>query len=515
MTSVFRKTLSLAPTVKETTLSSQKEINNAVVPYVMGTSRQDWKQLSFLLNADTAELTQSLKIPDTLTDAQRRTIAEFIIRRGNRPFEELKVDLGNFVAIENIIDTFQTDVNLTAYEYDLASYNYSIGVSFPNFTRRIDMAEGRILNIPSEIQELILLRVEMSTNAFIELGKAKKLRKLEISGRNIVFYGLPIILEEFRIYGSSDKVFFDPNYHYECPHLHTLSISETIKLPETFVNSISESLRELYIIGSRDKNYSPYEFIGRLNRLETLFMSDYPSVELSNIFSKIRNLSLYSQFTLAKDLKPLVNLVKLDVITGNNNHHSLEPLLQLSPNLEDLTLNSLEGTFDFKGTYPQMKRLTFVHETGTFAKRYLVTFPNLTDYISERGYGLGHMYEEINFVAKTAKITISPRTSTDYETSFEGTSITNFIFDYSRTKPEEKINVSVRLPPNIEQVSFIVEGFKETRKIKDIIAMSGVKFPIAGMTFLSSSSSITISLYRDSDYTREPVSVNVWKFGMV
>ena len=99
MSSLFRRTLDYVPRAQETTLSTQRQLQHAVAPYRTG-GIQNWKTLSFLLNADTAELTQSLSVPSGLTDDQLNVLVDFIIRRGARPFEKLEITGGDLAKIE-------------------------------------------------------------------------------------------------------------------------------------------------------------------------------------------------------------------------------------------------------------------------------------------------------------------------------------------------------------------------------------------------------------------------------
>jgi hypothetical protein len=244
MTSIIRKTIELKPEVKQSVLSVQRQINNAVVPYVMNPDEPDWRDLSFLLNANTAELTQSLSISSEITDEQVKRIAEFVIRRGKRPFVELKMDLEDFIRIEETLEELESDVGLGAYEYEMNSYenDNEVEIAYPNYTRRIEMTMGRILHVPIEIKELFLSDVSFGDDVLVEIGKAKGLRKLFIDNNHFTFHGLPPLLEELLLSGLAGHIRFDPNFNYDCPHLHTLQMSSSTRFPDEFIDSIADSL---------------------------------------------------------------------------------------------------------------------------------------------------------------------------------------------------------------------------------------------------------------------------------
>ncbi len=401
MSSLFRRTLDYVPRAQETTLSTQRQLQHAVAPYRTG-GIQNWKTLSFLLNADTAELTQSLSVPSGLTDDQLNVLVDFIIRRGARPFEKLEITGGDLAKIEEKLEAKGHAGELEAYSYNVDSLGMTIKqFSFPDFTTDIRMSEGEILNIPSKIVRLQLFYVKISDANINALENTEYLKDLTIfsSIRGFKFRGLPQWLENFDVQGYFS---FVDGYHYDCKHLRILRISSSLNyFPKEFVDSIVNSLIDLHVRVDDNSIGDLGTYLQRFTKLEILsvgFLGDNMfSLDLNTIQSRIVDFSYGGKCKPFNSSRPWIGLKKLTIAMSDD----LLSILNGAPNLRELSLldptrrrGETQLELDIRtrsitkipetSRFPSVKSLKVRDGYGSFItlQESKTIFPNLSSYFA-------------------------------------------------------------------------------------------------------------------------------------
>ncbi len=481
MSSLFRQSLAYVPGVQETMLSAQRQLNSAVVPYVIERSR-DWRSLSFLLNADTAELTQSLSIPDDLTDQQIDVLIDFGSRRGNRPFEKLKFDSETFRRIEERAVERGVSVVFQAYVYEIdCSSQDSVDMAFslPDFATEIEMIGGVLIKLPSKLVKLIIDSTFLEDMS--ELDRAQHLTNLSISTEigQYVLKGLPQYLEELTLYECSE---FEEGFHYDCSHLKRLDMDANFyKIPAEFLTSISGSLVELFLT---DGESLLEEMLRKLTKLEKLTIMNFQDFVFSIVPPWIKDFTFYGKYEPFDPSKPLPNLRRLHIEISSN----LEGVLKGVPNLEELELNNAsiilgENDYDYearirtpplKSSFPSIKKHSIVgngYEPGIKLSDSKTFFPNLVLYES-LNYRIQDIYAD--FITKELTIYFKPAPTvfkTDTNLDYVDLNFLKYNFNLSLVQnniPEAKSrNINIHLPPFTEKISFTIDNKTHTLIIDD------------------------------------------------
>ncbi len=486
MSSLFRQSLGYVPKAQQSMLSAQRQINHAVAPYVMG-GEQDWRSLSFLLNADTADLTQSLGIPSDLTVEQIDVLIDFAVRRGNRPFDSIDAKGEDLIKIDQRIRERGLDVSIQAFKYyvvcDPASRNP--GISFPDFTTEINLEDGELLNLPSKIVKLTLFfSIFRDTEA---LERAQYLKSISIASEgDFILRGLPQYLEHLQI---RDVVNYEEGHHYDCPYLKTLtSILPIDAFPKDFIDSISNSLLELEIVELLPVSYHLADILRKLVKLEKLTLEgvELDDFDFSSLPPWLKEFELHD-----RDFKPLEHplslpsLLKLTITYTDG----LFGVLKGLPNLEELDLHNpiaraQETTRQYlvrrarkllTGSFPSVKKLKL---RGGHLEEYLdlsdakSLFPNLVEYNSR-----DFLAQDIkaNFVAKEISYTFKfDKTTENIQLTKALTDFDKFTFDcstikYKLTRGQRKLTAN--LPSTTKRLSFIVDGKNHEYVIDDVFGL--------------------------------------------
>ena len=463
---MLRKSLAYAPEAQETALSAQRQIAHAVAPYAIE-KHPTQQQLSFLLTADTAVLTRDLSIPPGLTDVQVAELADFIIKRGDRPFERVKSGGRDFVKLREELLKKKHGGRVDAYEYEIDFDNgdmdeMDVAIGFPDYTRVIWMTYGEIANLPSSIVELDLQDTALPVGVIEDIQDAKSLKRLVLRAQEeYSLRGLPIELEVLNV---PDSVLFLEGYAYDCPHLKELCTDRISDLPDELIEALSDRLVRLefgiFVSDDADKLST---ILTRATGLKELYIAagSY-SPQPHNIWevaSTIEVLSFYGIHAPYNRTKPLVNLLELDIDLRDD----IEAILTHAPHLEKLTLHSPDRTKPLAITagasFSSLRRL---HTSGVAigipeAKRLFPSLVAYTTHTLDVNYVAGIIEESFDGTTSAASYVDSGITS--YVIKLTGRWIRAF---RQRPTPESLL---IHLPANTR--SFTIEHSR-TKRIYDI-----------------------------------------------
>ncbi len=408
---MLRKSLAYAPRARETTLSAHREIANAVAPHIVG-EEFEWKRLSFLLNADTAYLTQSLSLSWTLEREQISALADFIIKRGERPFNKIIADGFIFNEISNELRKKRHSGYINAYAYDIScNDDPDLTFSFPDFAIEIKMYKGVIVaereddpKLPTQLVELDLFDTEISEELLASLESANHLTHLSLSGREVsyVLHGLPQYLEQYicrghvfyaqcGIEGSNEGLNCAEDHHYDCPQLRILECTNVDLLPKAFIESIEDSLIEIDIRGygaGIDPELS--QLMRKMRKLEKFtYELSHAEFDIWTLPPSVKVIKYTGERKEYDGSRPLTNIRELDIQAD----FDIATILKNAPNIEVLGLAytayvRLSGTrytekIRLTGVYPSIKKF---NEAGHHNRNGLDLsgakehFPNLIEY---------------------------------------------------------------------------------------------------------------------------------------
>ncbi len=480
MSSLFRQSLEYVPEAQTTMLSAQRQINSAVVPYVMG-DVEDWRALSFLLNADTAELTQSLLIPRDLTVEQIDVLIDFMVRRGNRPFNELNFLGSTFLAIEQRIEERGLDVIIQAYEYKINCYDSrELGISLPDFATDVEIENGELLNIPSRLVRLEAFGTVVFDTAVLETLQHLVELAIIYPSNDFIFKGLPQYLEELSL-RQEGIIIFEEGHHYDCSYLKVLKAPNVSMFPKDFIDSIG-NLVELQLRNYLTTDPPLDPILKKFTKLEKLSVIAIEEFDLSMVPPWLKELVVHEDYKAPDPTKPLIGLQKLEIAFAQE----LTSVLKACPNLEELNLfypkkQDGEDEEDYlrtklRASFPQIKKLKILGwlperlETSMFKLAELKDFfPNLATYEGPGNEKL--LQEQVNFITKelSAKIGFDQyELNTNLE--YSSLDIKKFNFDCSRiTNGKLPRVLIVELPLITESLSFIVKNDTYTYSINDVI----------------------------------------------
>jgi len=478
MTEVFLRVLDYLPRSKSRLLISKKDINTSMAPYVMG-REQDWNELMFLMESETAHLVRNLYIPGHYDRQQIQKLIWFLRKRGMEHFDKLTMKI-------NLVHTVLRNLGpsyLDSLEYDVSSTNETDAMTFPAFTRDIKMYRGVIQNLPDRIVNLSLKYVEIPDSVMEAIGTAKFLATLHLEGDNIVLRGLPQFLEKLEMISCRNLSFGEkPNYNYHCEYLTHLEYTvssgqrEIFIFPEALVSSMITSLTHLSIrkdFITTEDSFPP--FLDKLGELEELrltgvYVGNHPlpaSIKILTITSSCRGIR-------SRELNPLPALTELNIPYTNEFVPIMTDILQTSPHLTSLNvgckqvprMTSIRPFLDPEvsppsGIFPQVK--IFRSYSFFTARRFFSwapnnivyrLFPNLT---TIEWYGDEFEWKadfpEKKFYMRTNSWLTNLITVPLEHTQFEKF---HFVFTGQYTSNQHKAN----LPLTTTEVTLTFEGYK-------------------------------------------------------
>jgi hypothetical protein len=488
MTVVIRKTIEYTPTRKEVVLSSQKEINNAVVPYVADSSSNE-KQLAFLMNSETFSLAQEVHIPPDLTNEQVNQLADLIIKRQQRPFLFTEIDSESLWRIMIVAkEKAGNQIVFPSYKFDITRYNMHTDIRVQDYVRYLRIDGGSLLNIPTMLEFLDVRYTNMSPEVMIQIGKAQHLTEILIEDDHINgngFRGLPFRLEKLDVTFDID---FEPNYNYDCPFLKTLNLTTINKLPIQLIRSISESLVSL-TIGS-DESVGLKAFLNEMFALEELIVFE-SSFDVSVVPPDLPSLDLQDGYVISEPGSYFPRLRKLELSTST----PIDDFLERTPELRELIVDFRRDTYLAEGIYPQVRVLELSStKDNSQISDIRRTFPRLETY-TKLVYDDNNRHEVWDF--KNDSVTINVFAVGDgFSLLDEGRIIKKFVFDYDKPKiyyvKDRQDSFTIELPTDTEEVSFIIKGLAHKRSIQQIRDILGVVVPIKGLVYKSDPNAIEL-----------------------
>ena len=460
---MFRKSLAYVPRAQEATLTTQREITQAVAPHLAG-NMQDWRRLSFLLNVDSARFTRSMSVPRNITDAQIAILADFFSKRMDKPLRRIEIDGEVFNKINDKLDKMGTGGYIDAEEYVITNGN-DIGFSFPYYATVISLEGGELVNIKMPpngnsilLVELVLDGVIVSEEDLAKLNTAVHMTHLALVSGSYVLSGLPVTLEVYSVsaHGRCEVLYNEG--HYDCPRLRELDYGNIDELPSEFIDSIHNSLVDLTIwfYEGRGNTKLP-SLLKKLTKLESLTVDweSFPVIDLWTFQPSVRELKLTGQRSMFNGSISLAGLRKLAIAPDRD----LESILKSASGLEELDLDS-DRTLDdlgITGVYPSIKRLSHPYDgrsvyngrsayDGPHAALKNI-FPNLETY--------SDVMVEVDF--KTGELTSKLQRlhgATDHELFLASLNLTKYTFIVSEA-PEKNIaeTMKIALPAKTERIT--------------------------------------------------------------
>lgn len=288
--------------------------------------------------------------------------------------------------------------------------------------------------------------------------------------------GLPPLLERLVLL---EPIKFEEGFRYDCPYLKELEVYTMRGLPEEFVSSVAQNLNSLEVWISDGESLR--DFLGMATNLHALRINDLDEdvLDFSIIPIWIRELYIRVRYFVPKPLQTFPNLKKLCVFRGV----SIDELLSVMPALENLMWGETEDFIQPSGVYPQVKNLGvlgFAEEELYGTKWRLDAFPNLVTFELIR---LNFM-EAIDFSGGTVEINLSGRFGFG-SVSYKSLKLTKFTVDFTKQDPDiqTKRNLLFDLPVETEEITFVINGEKHVRKMRDVINLAGIHSTILGISF--------------------------------
>ena len=145
---------------------------------------------------------------------------------------------------------FKSGVN--AYRYKIVDIivgnNAAKSFAFPEFTTEINLEDGELLNLPSQLTSLTLFNTNVNENVMTAIGNSQHSVYLDIYDvkHSVVFRGFPQWLEKLFIETQSEPIYTEgPGYNYDCNRLKSLRIlcndGSIGEFPKDFVDSIVDN----------------------------------------------------------------------------------------------------------------------------------------------------------------------------------------------------------------------------------------------------------------------------------
>jgi hypothetical protein len=477
MTTILRKTIEHNYKLREPILSSTKQINNAVSPYLA--FHCSIKEFVFLLSCETFVLARDISIPFMLEDSRGYDkLIAFLLKRRDIPLRKLHINIAFLPKIQKELSKYNR--TLSAYEYCMSDcYNHGTIFYFPRHTKAIRLTESELYNVPQQLKQLELFATHIHENVMILIGRAKELNHLRINNAVIAFCGFPALLVELSLIGTMT---YDSNYQYDCPHLIDLKISSVDKLPEQFITSIKDNLETITI--TRDCN-GLNDFLSRMTKLKELniYLDDECIVDFSAIPLCIEEIDSNVVFEITRPLVCYINLKELTMVLVPQ----LEEILAVCPCLSYLELIIFSPELkemSFTRQYTQVKnlKLNYNEDTNELFKP-LDVFPNLEILIRKVD---PYYSETTDFLIKEMQIE-STSVLIQLNTKHDEIPIDRYVFYCQPTT-----NIFLQdflLYPKAEQISLIINGQLQKYQIRDILSE-----PVESLRFRSNKDGLFLEI---------------------